>query len=115
LGLAPWAGWAAWRWQAPAPAAIDRLWREFRDRYGLVWAQRLREQFNRAAANAGWPVELSWHGLKTNRGAGPITPELQSAGLETLQALLKRFGLHFDRADRGVVGERMGESAADHQ
>jgi hypothetical protein len=115
FGLAPWAGWAACRWQATPTAEVDRLWREFRDRYGLVWGQRLREQFNRAAANAGWPIELSWHGLRASAGASSITPELQSVSLETLQALLKRFGLHFDRTDRGVVGEITGESAADHQ
>src|SRR5262249_2786198 len=98
LGLVPWAGWGAWRWQAPA-AEADRLWREFRDRYGLVWGQRLREQFNRAAANASWPMELSWHGLEANPGAAPLTPDLQRDGLETLQALLKRFGLSSDGAD----------------
>jgi hypothetical protein len=115
FGLAPWAGWAAWRFQVTPTEAVDRLWRQFRDCYGLVWGQRLREQFNRAAANAGWPIELSWRGLKASPGATPITPELQGAGLETLQALLKRFGLHFDRADRGVGGEMTGESMADHQ
>jgi hypothetical protein len=114
FGLASWAGWAAWRGQGRPTAEIDRLWQEFRDSYGLVWGQRLREQFNRAAANAGWPVELSWHGLQATPRAGSITPELQSAALETLRALLKRFGQCSDRAD-GSVREGIGPSAGDHQ
>jgi hypothetical protein len=98
LGFVPWVAWAFGRRQAQAETEVDHLWREFRDRYGFVWGQRLREQFNRAAANAGWPMELSWRGLEANPGA-PLTPELQAAGLETLQALLKRFLLRSDGAE----------------
>src|SRR5260370_1235188 len=56
LGLTPWLGWAALCRRGPAEAEFDRTWLAFRDRYGMVWGQRTREQFNRAAANAGWPV-----------------------------------------------------------
>lgn len=91
LSLVPWAGWAALSRQRQDGSAVTVLWREFRDRYGAVWAQRLREQFNRSAANAGWPIELSWGGLEAVSGAPSITLELEAAALETLQALLKRF------------------------
>jgi hypothetical protein len=66
----------------------DRTWRDFRDRWGVVWAQRVREQFNRAAANAGWPVTLSWQGFVFRAGADdPVKDQVE----EALDALLKRF------------------------
>src|SRR5262245_33048714 len=71
LALAPWAGFASWM-RGPKPEhELDRLWLDFRDRYGLVWGQRLREQFNRAAVNAGWPFYLSWQRLRRLAPSGP--------------------------------------------
>jgi hypothetical protein len=82
IALAPWLGLGV-GWQAsPTETEFDRTWRRFRNAYGLVWAQRLRDQFNRAAANAGWPVTLGWSGL---RGEEP------AQALPALHALLKRF------------------------
>jgi hypothetical protein len=88
LAAAPWAGLAAARRRAAA-SEFDRTWRAFRDRYGLVWGLRVCDQFNRAAAHAGWPVVLRWSGLRPT-APGPA-PDLRSptAGLH---ALLKRFG-----------------------
>ena len=62
------------------------MWRTFRDSFGALWAQRMREQFNRAAANAGLAGRLAWDGL---HGAPEAERELQ---LLTLRSLLKRFG-----------------------
>jgi hypothetical protein len=89
LAVAPWVGWVVLA-GAPAPAGeFDRLWLAYRDRFGLVWGQRMREQFNRAAANAGWPVFLSWQGLAS---AGDSAPPPTAEAVATLQAVLKRFG-----------------------
>jgi hypothetical protein len=56
-----------------------------------MWGQRIREQFNRAAANAGWPVQLHWRGLrKVPRGA-VVPAEDQVAIVQTLKEMLKRF------------------------
>jgi hypothetical protein len=73
-------------------AEADRLWLDFRDRFGLVWGQRLREQFNRSVANAGWPVVLRWRGLRLLPGVAPLSATVQEAIVATLRALLKRFG-----------------------
>ncbi len=88
---APWAGWVNWRRQPPPLVELDRLWLDFRNRYGLVWGQRVREQFNAAAVHAGWPVFLAWRGLR--RTVLVIDPEPGAARdmLETFKALLKRF------------------------
>jgi hypothetical protein len=38
-------------------------------------------------------VELRWHGLAPVAGSAPPEANQQAAALETLRALLKRFGL----------------------
>jgi hypothetical protein len=88
-GAAPWAALVSCRRPRGPVTDLDRLWLAFRDRFGLVWGQRVRDQFNRAAANAGWPVVLTWEGLRP-AGAGGV-PEPGQA-LTTLRAVLKRFG-----------------------
>jgi len=86
--LAPWLGLAACAARPPA-TPFDAVWRTFRDRFGLLWALRQREQFNRAAANAGHAVELGWSGL---RPPPPNAEAPQAVLLELLSATLKRFG-----------------------
>jgi hypothetical protein len=97
VALTPWLAWAVLRrGRRAAPGPFDSLWLGFRDRFGLVWAQRVREQFNRAAANADWPVVLSWKGLRTAEGKQvQETPEQMAA----LRALLKRFSLETPAAE----------------
>jgi hypothetical protein len=72
-------------------SATDQLWARFRDRFGAVWALRLREQFNAAAQNAGWPVRLGWFGLV------PKTVQPAPEWHATLVALQKRFGFEEPR------------------
>lgn len=94
LAISPWIALAcSYRGSKPLPE-FDRIWLSFRDRFGLLWGQRMREQFNRSAANAGWPVQLLWRGLRK-------LPEAENRDLpvddikemvSTLRALLKRFG-----------------------
>ena len=43
--------------------SLERLWFGFRDRWGVVWALRTQERFNRAAELARWPFRLTWFGL----------------------------------------------------
>jgi hypothetical protein len=90
IGLTPWLALTVDWWKGTGATEFDRTWLTFRDRYGVVWAQRTREQFNRAAANAGWPVTLTWQGLQSaGDGSVPDSEDL----LQTLRALLKRFAL----------------------
>jgi hypothetical protein len=91
VGLSPWLVYLqAAGWKGP-PNEFDRLWLRFRNRFGLVWSQRLREQFNRAAANAGWPVVLRWQGLRRQPGTELPDREVQEQIVSGLRALLTRF------------------------
>jgi hypothetical protein len=92
LALVPWIAYVAAGRRPATRAEFDALWLAFRDRFGLVWGQRLREQFNRAAEHAGWPVILRWGGLRMRHGAALPEPEVQAEMVGTLQAMLKRFG-----------------------
>jgi hypothetical protein len=91
LALAPWAGYACWKLQGKNDSEFDRLWLSFRNRFGLLWGQRLREQFNRAAANAGWPVHLYWQGLRLTTGVPPPTEAVKGEIVAAFRAMLKRF------------------------
>jgi hypothetical protein len=88
VGLTPCLALAALSCRGQAATEFDRMWLSFRHRYGVVWGQRTREQFNRAAANAGWRLTLTWHGLQASADGTAPDPALT---LETLRALLKRF------------------------
>jgi hypothetical protein len=90
VSLTPWLALGCASWSAQPREAVDRLWLAFRDRFGFVWGQRLRDQFNRAAANAAWAISLSWTGL---RPATQGTIPESAVVLATLRAILKRFGL----------------------
>jgi hypothetical protein len=81
----PWLAWSCLRKHAAKLSPVDRLWLDFRDAWGLLWGQRVREQFNRAAENAGYPVTLTWSGL---RGLGNAD---EAALVEILTAILQRF------------------------
>ena len=88
--LAPWATWGCWRGTRTARSEFDRLWLDFRDRWGLFWAQRVREQFNRAAGHACWPLYLGWSGLHRTAPTAIVAAD-QAAMLETLRKALQRF------------------------
>jgi hypothetical protein len=87
LALVPWLALAGRARGRPA-GDPDAAWRAFRDSFGFLWGQRVREQFNRAAANAGLPVELGWGGL---RPLGEGAAEGRARALELLEDLLRRF------------------------
>ncbi len=86
LAVAPWAAFVMMRARPEPASEFDRTWRRFRDGFGALWAERVREQFNRAAANAGLSGRLGWRGLSA--AAADEGEPLR----EVLRALLKRFG-----------------------
>lgn len=82
---------------------LDRLWSTFRDAWGVVWALRVQERFNRAAASAGWPIRLTWQGV------APEDAEVPPAAVATLSGLLRRFATAERWAEaEGVIPESPG-------
>jgi len=80
--------WIAWCFRSPANGSPPNLrWRSFRDRFGLVWAERVREQFNRSAHHAGWATTLAWYGLTVDEKDPGSEAEIE----RTLSGLLQRF------------------------
>jgi hypothetical protein len=90
VAAAPWLAWMPFMWRRHGGSECDRLWSSFRDRFGAIWAIRLRDQFARAAENAGLRVELRWRGLRKQDGTSVSEPE-HAASLELLRALMQRF------------------------
>jgi hypothetical protein len=90
LALSPWIALIGVR-RRRTQSEFDRIWLDFRDRSGGLWAERIREQFNRAALNAGLSAELGWGGL---RGDGVPS---EDALLGLLRGVLKRFGSAHDQ------------------
>ncbi|GIW78982.1 MAG: hypothetical protein KatS3mg105_0789 [Gemmatales bacterium] len=88
VALSPWFAWLSLSSRRQSASQFDAVWFDFRDRYGFLWAQRVREQFNNSANHAGWPVVLHWNGLRLR---SPLDPALQDDVLRNLKALLRRF------------------------
>ncbi len=91
LPTIPWLIWLNWRLTTKYRCNFDRLWRDFRDRWGMMWSQRVREQFNHAADNAGLPVQLRWSGLMIGKDAAAPSAEDMEKYLDLLRAILQRF------------------------
>ncbi len=90
LAASPWTAWVLLAKRNGSATEFDLLWLAYRDRFGFVWGQRMREQFNRAAHHAGWPVVLRWGGLHPTVPQGsPDAAQL----VAMLRAVVKRFGL----------------------
>ena len=85
----------------PARTRLERLWFWFRDLWGVVWALRILERFNRTAELKGWPVRLGWFGLEPAgtpadpaggaTPAGPAAVEDPPEAEAAFRGLIRRF------------------------
>lgn len=90
IAAVPVAAWAGLLMHRDEIEPLRKEWLRFRDRFGCLWAVRIREQFHRAAANAGKEVRLNWGGHILPPSAGQAD---DSALLNLLRATMKRFGV----------------------
>ncbi len=101
-------GWVAYQNRSTRPTAggWNRVWLDFRDQFGAVWALRVMERINHAARQAGRGEVLHWQGF-----VGPPLRPGETAGerdpLETtVRMLLRRFVSPEWIADRIQSAER---------
>jgi hypothetical protein len=95
----------------------DKLWADFRNTFGIVWARRIQDRINSVAAKEVWPARLEsqgfvWH--ETDDSPSDERIEEAAGRIEhTLRWLLRRF------CDPEWINERLGtavenvESASD--
>lgn len=102
------AGWAvlllalAWPRRRPRTAEpLDRVWLDFRDQFGLVWAHRVADRMEQTAELADWPVRLRWPGF-TPLGPAALEADLRRQLAAGLWAALRRFVSIEWMAERGV-------------
>lgn len=76
------------------PAGLERVWRDFRDAYGLVWGLRIAERLNASAQKHGWPVEFTWGGMLLRDSAAALDAETQHRVERELRSHLRRFVSH---------------------
>jgi hypothetical protein len=70
----------------------ERIWFWFRDYWGVVWALRALERFNRSAELNQWPVRLWWFGLVSVDSAKPDEPlQFPVAAEAAFRGLIRRF------------------------
>jgi hypothetical protein len=73
---------------------FDRLWLDFRDSFGALWAARVLERVNADAATSGWPLRLGWNGFHSadaNAVKADIPAVMEPALRQEMSNLLRRF------------------------
>lgn len=82
---------ALWGWDLPRrrreTSPYDRLWLDFRDLVGGVWALRIAERINAAASTCGWESRLTWSGWVIHGDETTLEPDVE----RSLRMLLRRF------------------------
>ncbi len=74
-------------------AEANRLWTDFRDIYGIVWAKRVMDRFNQFALREQWDVILTLDGFVDRSGDAieKSTVTISQRPLEILCWILRRF------------------------
>jgi hypothetical protein len=93
LAVAAWVAEGRSRRPDGSRSGLEATWLWFRDHWGVVWALRVQERFNRTAESAGWPCRLGWFGVvPSESGSGSGVDLVVPEGAEvTLKGLLRRF------------------------
>lgn len=77
---------------AEGPGPHERLWLDFVDQFGLVWAKRVMDRLNEAARYENWSAEFQWHGIHREPRATEEERSRTNARMEHhVRWLLKRF------------------------
>lgn len=85
--------------RSTADSVADRLWLDFRDSYGALWALRVAERVNNLAELNGWSLRLEWAGFTGDGGESndpsggkvKLNPSEMASAEKALRSLLRRF------------------------
>lgn len=98
-------------WDGATP--LDRVWREFRDLFGVAWGRRVQDRMNDLAAQHKWGLRLELEGFvtaETTQAAGTARPATPLSPEQSLQWLLRRFATpEWLHSRLGGVTETSGE------
>jgi hypothetical protein len=106
LAMAVWIAALIVRKVPSGPTGFERLWSDFRNLFGVVWARRILDRVNEAALRENWPVRLHLQGFLPvdSTASQPLTPDQSQQVEQTLRWLLRRF------VDREWIDERLEQS-----
>ena len=102
--------WQRHRQRASSVPAWDRLWLDFRDGFGALWAIRIAEQINQVAEQQQWSFRVKWGGFRSTGSGEPLTQspfEQRPALGQVVENLFRRF------VDRPWMEARLGRSLDD--
>lgn len=75
-----------------AATPLDRLWTDYRNTFGIVWARRLQDRINAVAEQQNWPVRLAPDGLRWDDKISPERRKEAAAHVEqSFRWMLRRF------------------------
>lgn len=76
-------------------APLDRVWLDFRDAFGAIWALRVADRINALAMAASWDIALGWRGFRSTVSPDvsdlKIRPEVAPVLEQSVRNLLRRF------------------------
>jgi hypothetical protein len=91
LAVALWTADGRSRRDGPRRDGLEAAWSWFRDHWGVVWALRVQERFNRTAEAQRWPIRLGWYGVVPAEAEVSEVPATPPAAEATFKGLLRRF------------------------
>lgn len=87
---------------ARTPRAIDRLWRDFRNSYGVVWGLRVAERIRECSTRHDWNLAVTWNGVSQQADGRELSEETAEAVAGNLRSVLLRF------VSPAWIAERLG-------
>lgn len=92
---------------ASSSAGHERLWTDFRDIYGMVWARRVMDRINQFSDREKWPVAMTLEGFRRRDSSQSAHEDLRRPE-EILRWVLRRFADQ-DFLNQYLSPDRKGE------
>jgi hypothetical protein len=103
VGMAAATSWWIARRRPQSESRLDRVWQDFRDQFGIVWAQRIRERINERGTQENWLVRLERLGFVATEQNATANAAVHDLRIEhAVRWFLRRF------VDETWLNERLG-------